>query len=94
MSFRTIARPRMFLAAAVISLGWGLNQAAAILPEGFPQPWPPVVPPPVTGPPPVITPPPIHEPPPVAKTPEPGTLVLGLIAAGVGGFVARRRRSA
>jgi len=48
----------------------------------------------VTGPPPVITPPPIHEPPPVAKTPEPGTLVLGLIAAGVGGFVARRRRSA
>ena len=40
--------------------------------------------------------PPVHEPPihqpPVAKTPEPATLVLGLIGAAIGGLVARRRR--
>jgi hypothetical protein len=95
MSLQMLTRPRTFLAAAALMLGWGLNQAAAGIPDGFPQAWPPFVPPPPTvnePPPPVITPPPIHNPPPVTNAPEPGTLVLGLIAAGVGGLAARRRK--
>jgi hypothetical protein len=81
-------RSRAFAVAVVMTLGWGLNQASAGLPD-----LPPFVPPPVHSPPPVNDPPPIHDPPPVARTPEPATLVLGLIGAGIGGVVARRRRA-
>ena len=81
-------RTRMFAAAVVMTLGWGLSQATAGLPD-----LPPFVPPPVHTPPPVVTPPPpIDTPPPVAKTPEPATLILGAIGAGIGGIVARRRK--
>lgn len=84
-------RTRAFAAAAVITVGWGLNQATAGLPDlpPFVTPPPVVVPPPITEPP-----PPIHTPPPVAKTPEPATMVLGLIGAGIAGLVARRRKNA
>jgi hypothetical protein len=81
---------RAFAVAAAVTLGWGLSQATAGLPD-----LPPFLPPPVISPPPVITPPPpIHEPPPpVAKTPEPATLVLGLIGAGIAGLHARRHKA-
>ena len=93
MCLRMFTRPRAFVAAAVLMLGWGVNQATAGLPD-----LPPFLPPPPVNspPPPVITPPPPIEepPPPVRNAPEPGTLVLGLIAAGVGGVMARRRKRA
>jgi hypothetical protein len=78
-------------AAAVITLGWSLNQATAGLPD-----LPPFVPPPVTTVPPPINepPPPIHSPPPVSKAPEPGTIVLGLIGAGIASLYGRRRKTA
>jgi hypothetical protein len=80
------------LAAAALTLGWGLNTASAGLPDLPPFSSPP---PTVTPPPPVITPPPpIHEPPPVARAPEPGTLALGLIGMGIAGLAARRRKRA
>jgi hypothetical protein len=83
-------RPRMFAAAVIVTLGWSLSPATAGLPD-----LPPFLPPPVNNPPPVITPPPpIHDPPPVARTPEPASLVLGVIGAGIGGIVARRRKQA
>ncbi len=84
-------RTRVFAAAIAVTLCWGLTQATAGLPDV-----PPFIPPPVHDkPPPVIVPPPIHEPPPpVAKSPEPATLVLGLIGAGIGGVIARRRKRA
>jgi PEP-CTERM motif len=83
-------RTRAFAVAVVLTLGWAQNQATAGLPA-----LPPFTPPPVqVVPPPVNEPPPIHDPPPVARTPEPATLVLGLIGAGIGGIVARRRRVA
>jgi hypothetical protein len=92
--WKNCTRPRIFAAAVLITVGGGLSQATAGLPD-----LPPFVPPPVhtTPPPPVITPPPPIDnppPPPVAKTPEPATLVLGLIGAGIGGIVARRRKRA
>ncbi|HEX4589060.1 MAG TPA: PEP-CTERM sorting domain-containing protein [Gemmataceae bacterium] len=86
---RMLNRPRGFAAAVVLTFGWGLSQATAGLPD-----LPPFVPPPVHSPPPVITPPPIHSPPPVAHTPEPASIVLGVIGAGIGGLVARRRKRA
>jgi LPXTG-motif cell wall-anchored protein len=91
MTFSTITRPRTMIAAAVLTLGWVANQASAGLPD-----LPPFLPPPVgisDLPPPVIAPPPpIHDPPPVRNAPEPASLVIGLIGAGVAGFVARRRK--
>src|SRR5262245_14611577 len=57
-----------------------------------PPPPPPVPnPPPITNPPPPVTNPPAP-PPPVQRAPEPGTLALGLIGAGVAGIAARRKR--
>jgi hypothetical protein len=87
-----LTRPSGLAAVAALTLGWGLNQATAGLPDLPPYlPPPPVheVPPPITEPP-----PPIHEPPPVHKTPEPASIVLGLIGVGIGGLVSRRRRAA
>jgi hypothetical protein len=93
MTLRINSRSRAVFAAAVLTLGWGLTYATAGLPD-----LPPFLPPPPNishEPPIVITPPPpVHNPPPVSQAPEPGTLVLGLIAAGVGGVVARRRKRA
>ena len=91
MCLRMITRPRAFAAAAVLTLGWGLNRATAGLPD-----LPPFLPPPpnISDQPPIVItpPPPIHEPPPVKQVPEPATVTLGLIAAGVGGLIARRRK--
>ena len=63
------------------------------------SPEPPIVippPPPIDNPPPPIDtpPPPIDNPPPPPppEAPEPGTLVLGLIGAGMAGLASRRRR--
>jgi hypothetical protein len=59
---------------------------------------PPVVvpPPPVVKPPPVTTPPqvPVDTPPPrpAAVTPEPASLVMGLLGSGIAGMIALRRR--
>lgn len=89
MSTRKFNRPRSLIAAAVLTLGC-LSRATAGLPDV--PPFVPPPPPPVTGPPPVITPPPIHNPPPVHNAPEPATVVLGGIAACVGGLIARRRK--
>ena len=89
MSNRTTKWMRAAAAAAVLAFGWGLNRATAGLPDL------PLAPPPVkTVPPPINEPPPINTPPGVSNTPEPATLVLGLIGAGIGGMVARRRRRA
>jgi LPXTG-motif cell wall-anchored protein len=90
MSQLMYTRKWAFAAAAVITVGWGLNQATAGLPAlpPFVTPPPVIVPPPINEPP-----PPIHStPPPVAKTPEPATMVLGLIGAGIAGLVTRRRK--
>ena len=79
--------PRGCALAAAVTLCWGLSRATAGLPY-----LPPVAPPPVHD-----KPPPIHDPPPrppVSHTPEPATLTLGLIAAGLGGLAARRNRRA
>jgi hypothetical protein len=59
----------------------------------FPQSQPPFVG--VDPLPPIIIidiPPPVGPPPPVHKTPEPGTMALGLIGAGIAGAIARRRK--
>jgi PEP-CTERM motif len=54
---------------------------------------PPVVVPPVVIPPPVVVVPPGGgTPPAVHGTPEPATLLLGLSAAGIASFMARRRK--
>jgi hypothetical protein len=84
------ARSRVFAVAALLTL-FGFQQAKALFPD-----YPPYYNPPPTHhvPPPVITPPPIHSPPPVAHTPEPASIVLGAIGAGIGGIVARRRKLA
>jgi hypothetical protein len=81
---------RVFALAALLSLA-GFQEAKALFPD-----YPPFYNPPPTHhlPPPVITPPPIHTPPPVAHTPEPASVVLGAIGAGIGGLVARRRKLA
>jgi len=99
MFVRMKSRPwRTGIAAAVVVLAFGVNRASALFPPVVPPPprgvppEPPVI---VTPPPPVIdVPPPIHGPPPVNKAPEPGTLVMGLIGAGVAGLAARRRKAA
>src|SRR5689334_14467372 len=65
-------------------------------PGSLPPPPPFPVPPPhgVSETPPPVQPPPVtpHGPPPIHGAPEPGTLTIGLIGAGVAGFVARRKR--
>lgn len=83
-----ITRPqRQLIAAGIVALSAALGSAKAGLPD-----LPPFVPPPVVDPnPPIIVAPPV-DPPPVKQTPEPGTLVLGGIAAGIAGWVARRRQ--
>jgi hypothetical protein len=96
MFVRIWSRPlgRVVIGAAVLT-GFYVTAARA----GFPHP--DIPPPPFQKPPtgispepPVIVPPPIHAPPtpPVHSAPEPGTLVLGLIGAGLAGVAARRRR--
>jgi hypothetical protein len=89
---------RAAMLAAVVVLGEWAGTARAIIPA---FPFPPVNKPPtgvspeppiVITPPPVIV-PPIERPPPVHRTPEPATLVLGLIGAGVAGLAARRTQT-
>ena len=88
---------RAAMLAAALVLGGSAGTARAIIPD---FPFPPVNKPPtgvspeppiVITPPPVIV-PPVERPPPVHRTPEPATLVLGLIGAGVAGLAARRRQ--
>lgn len=89
---RMFTRPqKFFIAAGIVVLSWGLMTASAGLPD-----LPPFVPPPrgIDPEPPIVIPPPVVDPPPVKQTPEPGTIVLGVIGAGIGGFVARRRQRA
>ncbi len=54
---------------------------------------PPIVEPPIVTPPGGSEPPPENPPPTVNNTPEPATLLMGLSAAGIAGFVSRRRKS-
>lgn len=67
------------------------------------QPPPVVSPPPVVQPPPVVPPPPVSvpqgppiplppQPGPAAESPEPTTLVMGMIGSGIAGILAVRRR--
>jgi PEP-CTERM motif len=93
-------RGRCLVAGVVLLSGWCASAARASFPQ-TPLPPPPPPPPPFTPPPPpppvgVSPEPPIFivnpPPPPVASAPEPGTVVLGLIGAGVAGLAARRRR--
>ena len=73
----------------VIVLGCCVGAARA----GFPPPEPPFLPPTGVSPEPqVFVPPPVEPPPPVQNAPEPATLVMGLIGAGLAGVAARRRR--
>jgi hypothetical protein len=90
---RPSPRWRLGLAAAAVTCG--LVPAAAF--AGFPHP--PTVPPRgVLSEPPVVVvdppepPPPPPPPDPMPQTPEPGTLVLGLIGAGVAALAARRKK--
>lgn len=79
-------------AALVLTLGIGAQVSRAGL-----RPDDPPVPPPVgvNPEPPIIDeppPPPPVVPPPVCNTPEPGTMVLALSAAGLAGAYSRRKR--
>jgi hypothetical protein len=97
MTLRIWSSPWGRLACGVVVL---IGCCAAAARAGFPHPEPPFSPPRDVSPePPIFIPPPVDpdplppiDPPPVQTAPEPGTLVLGLIGAGVAGIAARRRR--
>jgi hypothetical protein len=80
-------------AALVLTLGIGAQVSqAGLRPDDPPTP-PPIgvsPEPPIIDEPPVI--PPVVTPPPVCNTPEPGTMVLALSAAGIAGAYTRRKR--
>src|SRR5436853_7354123 len=84
--------PRRWLTLAVAAV-LGCGAIASVSRAGFPfvppptgiSPEPPIIVPPPPPPPP---PPPLPPPP---SAPEPGTLVLGLIGAGLAGWVSRRK---
>ncbi len=100
--------PRIIAAVALVTLAAapGVHAYFDTLPP-IPIVVPPVVIPPVVTPPavdpvvepPIVTPPgggnppPENPLPPVSNTPEPATLLMGLSAAGIAGFVSRRRKS-
>lgn len=73
---------------AIAAVAFASADARAFFPQSQPpfvgvDPLPPII---------IPDPPPVGPPPPVAKTPEPGTMVLGLIGAGIAGAIARRRK--
>jgi hypothetical protein len=84
--------PRRWLTLAAAAV-LGCGAMASVSRAGFP-----FVPPPtgISPEPPIIVPPPPPPPPPPAppppSAPEPGTLVLGLIGAGMAGWACRRKR--
>ena len=89
---------RGFVAACIATCCLAAS-ARAILPPDFDRPFIPFFPVPVppkgvSPEPPIFFPPePIDPPPPVVnKTPEPGTIVLGLIGVGIAGLNARRKK--
>jgi hypothetical protein len=77
--------------AATVGLAISAGEVRAFFPQSQP-PFPPVAEPPtgVEPLPPIIVPDP---PPPVHSTPEPGTMALALIGAGIAGAIAKRRRA-
>jgi hypothetical protein len=87
-------RLRGRFAAALLLTGWCATGAFAFFPQSQPpfppptgvEPLPPII---VPDPPPVVGPvkPPVH------NTPEPGTISLALIGAGVAAFTRKRARS-